>query len=44
MKARLAELARLTQGWDGNNALPIRDGACNNLLAVLLSCQDDDIE
>ena len=44
MKARLVELAGLSQGWDGNNALPISVSACNNMQSVLLSCQDNDIE
>ena len=44
MKARLAELAGLSQGWDGNNALPLSVRVCSNMQAVLLSCQDDDIE
>lgn len=44
MRERLGELAALGQGWDGNNALPISFGAYNNMLAVLLSCQNEDIE
>ena len=44
MKARLGELAELSQGWDGNNAKPISSRVYNNMQAVLLSCQDNDIE
>ena len=38
MKARLAGLAELKQGWDGNNALPVSASVCNNMQAVLLTC------
>lgn len=44
MKARLGELAELSQGWDGNNAKPISSRVYNNMQAVLLCCQDNDIE
>ncbi|MBR6187594.1 MAG: hypothetical protein IKQ59_01365 [Prevotella sp.] len=44
MKARLGELSKLSQGWDGNNAQPVSTRVCNNMQAVLLCCQDNDIE
>jgi hypothetical protein len=44
MKARLSELSTLSRGWDGNNAQPISPRTCDNMQAVLMSCNDEDIE